>query len=442
MASRRGTLVTLSGLLLGIVALNQWAPRGPVASSANAIAGGNAMYCVGLTSAGGQAPGQVVFANTSGQPRTLSVTVSAIGSSHAPVQRTLTIAPHARATLVPTTYLRGTTYAVAAYASGNGVVGEEVLRSTGTNVACATGGVAQWYAAGLSTANHSVSTLTLYNPTATAAVFSVAALESRGIAQPAPFQGLTVGPHGMTTVNLESEIVTTANFAVRVTMLRGALVVEGTQTNIGAPSLIDGQAPSTVAHFDAVPTAQGAIAQLALGNPSTKSVQVTVSVRLPGFTIAPQSVMLPPLASGLFHVTPNTLIPAKGEAAVQISATAPVVVNLLTGGKGLQLTTPDTAQLTWTLLDETGKGYATVIIGSTSSNALPVTLTAVHGAAVTTWSGTLAAGTTSSLAHVFPQLHSFRDTTLVLHAKAPVTLTATLPTHPSGIVLIRALSGR
>jgi hypothetical protein len=115
-----------------------------------------ALYCTGLTSAKGGAPGRVIFLNTTDSSRSLTVNVvSDTGKSYSTIMK---IAPMASASIDPSAVLSGNDFGVAAQVSGGGVVGEEVTRSTTGLAPCVSTGVADWYAAGFDTTVGSAST--------------------------------------------------------------------------------------------------------------------------------------------------------------------------------------------------------------------------------------------------------------------------------------------
>ena len=107
-------------------------------------------------------------------------------------------------------------------------------------VPCTSTGVTNWYGAGFDTLVGSSGELSIYNPTATPAVFNVVGYTAAGYTAPAPFQGLSVGAHSQMELNLGSQIVNTANVGVHVSVLRGSVTIVGVQQSGAVVSLISG----------------------------------------------------------------------------------------------------------------------------------------------------------------------------------------------------------
>ena len=452
--NRPRALVTATvGLSLAVViGVNQLtAAQNAGTNAASGVVQSSALYCTGLTSGDGAAPGYVMFVNTTNQPRTMAVTVAATHSSSPPRVIDQLLAPHTATPFFPSHWVKGDTYALAAYISGGGVAGEQVLTSDHTEGSCVTGGGASWLATGLSTKVGASSTLTIFNPTATEAVLNISALGTSGITQPAPWQGITIGPMGLTTIDLRNEVVNTPNFGLEVNVLRGALVMNDVQVIGGFASLVAG-APAAVqsATMNEVPTSEGASATLHFTNPGSQPATVTLTIDLPGANtagrVAPQGVTVPALGTASFVVTPNSAIPADGEATVRMSATSPVVMGLSSGSTkaaGRQITTMPTPSGAWTLLDATGRGFGSAAVTNTGTSAATLTVTATQHGVTTTWHTSVAPLSTVPLLTLTPGLTTLRHALVhVTSTSHALILGASAVTKTVGAYLDSGLNGR
>ncbi len=404
----------------------------------------SALYCTGLTNAKGALRGIVTFINTTNVTR--HVVVHAVATNAvAAVATAFTLGPYARQVVTPTHLLMGDTYALAAQIDGGGVSAEQVVTRFGTQAPCVNEGVTNWYASGFDTTVGSAASLSVYNPTATAAVFNVTTFSPSGFLSPAPLQGVSVGPHAVLTLDLGSSIVVTQNFGTQVSVLRGSLVIVGQQISHDTSSLNPGT--SILAKrgtFPLVTTARGAIAQVRIANPGPASAAVTFTVTIGKFTVAPQSVSVAPYSSAMVSVAPNTAIPAAGEASLTMTSTQPVNATLATGTtNGVTLSPLSTAVSRAILSDVTGAGFAQATVTNDSTVATTVTWALVHhGTIVATGLAPLGARQTISLGQTLGGRAKLQGSTLVLTSATPVlVVNATLPTSPYGVTMAAALNG-
>lgn len=351
----------------------------------------SALYCTGLSDAAGGVEGAVDFLNTGLDARTVSVAI--VSDTGRRAAATLEVAGHTRVSLAPDHLVDGHSFGVSAVVDGGGVVADEVTAAHSSVVPCAGAGVTSWYASGLDTTVGSSARLSFYNPTATPAVVNVTADTPGGFVAPAPFQGLPVAAHAEVTLDLNTQIVNTADVGVRVNVLRGELVVAGVENSLTVGSLDVGSvAPSTSAWFPRVTTADQATAQIRVANPGPGAVSVTAQVSLGSFHVPAQTTTIDPFASAVITVTPNSAIPAAGYAVVRLASSAPVVATLATGtGAGVALSPAPVAGALFFLADF-GTGYDTATLTNTSDRE--VTVTFPHSFAIKT---TSAASNTSSL---------------------------------------------
>lgn len=447
--SRSPLLVVLAAVLVATGALatlvRQPSPS-PVPSglAVASDAESTALYCTGLTGAHTSTYGHVVFSNISGAERTVVVQVSSNTGQHA--TRSIQLAAHTSRSIAPSTVVTGASFGLGAIVDGGGVVAEEVAATTSAQAPCSASGVTDWYGSGFDTLIGSSATLSIYNPTATPAVFDVSTYSSTGFAAPAPFQGYSVGAHDEAVLNLGKEIVNTSNIGVHVNVLRGSIAIMGVQQSGPVASFLVGtSAPATSAWFPQVTTVKGALSQLRVANPNDVRADITVDVTIGKFQVVPRTFSVPAYESSLLSISPNTAIPAVGFASLALHASVPVVASLATGTtSGIGLSTPATPSSTFLISDYTGRGFTSATLTNTSSRTVSVTFTRVpmsHGASITA-NAQLAPGVTQAIVTLFGALTKLHGQTVLVSAARPViVVAATLPSTPTGVQVVSALNG-
>ncbi len=419
-------------------------PSGLVVSSQ---AESTALYCTGLSSVRDGVAGRVIFLNTTAFSRT--VTVHVVSDTAKAWSKRFAIAAHASQAVLPVAVLTGHHFAVAAQVSGGGVVAEEVTATNGAQTPCIATGVTDWYGAGFDTTVGSRAALSIYNPTATAAVLNVSTYSKAGFVAPAKFQGISIGPHAQVELNLGDQIVSLKNVGVRVRVVRGAVVIVGVQQSGATVSFNAGlAAPSTSAEFPRVTTANKTTVQVRVANPGPTPANVTVDISLAKYRVAAQKLTIAPYTSAYASITPNPAVPIAGYASVRLTSNWPVVAALAAGpGRAVALSSPGTPESAFLVSDFTGLGFDAATVTNTSSKPVAVAFTTSHGsnafASTTVVVVTLAPGLSANLARLSASPPTMRATTVLVNAARPVLLvTLTLPTNPAGIAVVAALDGR
>ncbi len=403
-----------------------------------------ALYCTGLSGTAGDDVGHFTFLNTTGSTRTLNAEV--VSNENLSSLVSLELGPHRSSTIVPQRVLKGSSYAAAVQVNGGGVVGEEVTNSHAESP-CVSAGVTNWYASGFDTTVGSTADLSIYNPTATPAVFNITTYSPSGFAAPAPFQGLAVGAHQQIEVNLGSEIVNTSDVAAHVRVLRGSIVINGVEQSGPVSSFAQGQTTlSTVAWYPAVTTVNNAVAQIRVANPSGESVNVVAHVKVASFSVAPQDLTVAPYTSADIAITPNSAIPAAGYATVIVKASAPVATSLVTGtSSGTALSSPVAPSNEFVVADFAGVGYDVADVSNTSSKTLKVSFATIprSGEQKSTGSVQLGPLTTESILSVFSGVSSLTGQSVLVTASSHSSLlvTLTLPSTPTGVTVVSPLDG-
>lgn len=409
-----------------------------------------ALYCTGLAYvAGAPRPGRVAFYNTTASPRSLSVTVTS--SSGATWTGAVEIAAHDMRTVYPSVVDHGKlgdTFGVAALITGGGVVAEEITGTSRAAVPCSAEGTSHWYATGFDTVVGSTAYLSVYNSTATAAVLNVTVYTAAGVAAPVAFQGLSVPAHAQSEIDLGQEVVNTANIGVAVNVLRGSLEIVGVEDSSGRVSLDQGvDAPASTGWFPSVTTAQTATAQIRLANPNAAPAEVSVTVQLGTYRVAPQAVTLQPFSTGTITITPNSAIPAAGYANLSLRANEPVISSLATGtGDFFALSSPVTPGNAFVVSDITDVGFGAASVTNTTTKNLSLYVESFANAqrAPVGKQGPMAvaAGATVTLFDLIPSFSSTPSDTYLLTSRGSMVVALTLPTKPPGIEVVAPLDGR
>ncbi len=435
--------------LLVLAALSTLAKSSNVTPSTSSLSlsqgsDSTALYCTGLSGTTGSDLGHFTFLNTTSSTRTLNVEV--ISDKNASSLVSVKLGPHRSSTLMPQSVVSGSSYAAAVQVSGGGVVAEEVTNSH-AEAPCVSAGVTNWYASGFDTTVGSTAELSIYNPTATPAVFNVSTYSPSGFAAPAPFQGFAVGAHQQTEINLGSEIVNTSDVAAHVRVLRGSIVINGVQQSGPVTSFASGQTTlSDETWFPAVTTVNNAVAQLRVANPSGESVNVVAHVKVANLSVAPQDLTVAPYASAEIAITPNSAIPPAGYAVVSVKSSSPVATSLVTGtSAGTALSSPVTPSNEFVVADFAGVGFDAADVTNISTKTLKVTFTTIPnpGEQKQTGSVDLAPLSSESILSVFSGVTSLTGETLLVtsSSNASLVVTLTLPTTPAGVSVVSPLDG-
>ena len=405
-----------------------------------------ALYCTGISANPGR-PGRVTFYNTSPASRRLSVSV--VSDKGHTFTTSIELSGHASQSIEPSAVDPGNNFAVAVQINGGGVVGEEIAGTRHTEVPCVANGVTQWYATGFNTLVGSSAYLSVYNPTATTAVFNASIYTTSGFSAPQSFQGLSVPAHTQSEINLGTEVVDTANVGVGLMVVRGSIVVVGVQDANGVVSLDPGEtSTANETWFPLVTTAQGATAQIRVANPSHVRADVTLDVTLGKYHVVAQTLSLAPFSTGLINVTPNPAIPAAGFANLTLHSSAPVVSALATGtSTWMALSSPFTPGNAFLVNDFTQFGFGAATVTNTSSVPITVNVTSYRRTTLKVNSEvgtiTLASGQSQSLFQSVPSFSRKPSATfLVSSSKLSMVVSLTLATRPPGLYVVAPLDGR
>ncbi len=218
-----------------------------------------------------------------------------------------------------------------AFTGGGVAVDQEVSGAGGWSLTpCASTVASQWYFPSGSTAGGNSLTLSLFNPTSTAALADVTFLTSNGLLTPQPFQGIVVGPGQLVDEDVGSYAQSLPELATVVSVISGALVADEFQQWVGpsAGLSVDLGAIQTSAvwHFAATTTAAGSTVGFEVGDPSSSPVTVTFSAMLPSATVVPRTLTVAGFSTASFSPSSTPGWPSRTPFALTVQAGAPVIV--------------------------------------------------------------------------------------------------------------------
>jgi hypothetical protein len=423
----------------------------PSALALNGNAESTALYCTGFSSAKLGESGRVFFMNTTNQSH--EITIDDVSDTGATYSKVVTLGAYRQYGFDPSLGLRGDYFGVGAQVSGGGVVGVEVTKDHSSEAPCISTGVTDWFGAGFDTTVGSNAILSVFNPTATPAVFNVSTFSLSGYVAPSKFQGYAVGPHSQAEIHLGVALVALSDVGVHVRVLRGALDIVGLEKSGPTVSYNTGVAhPTTSTMFPLVTTANNATAQVRLANPGPTPANVTLTVTLAPFHVPNQALTIAPYGSAVATITPNPAIPAASYASVSLHSSQPVIAALATGtGNDVALSASPSPQPEFLIGDFTGRGYDEAALTNTSSRAITFTITTLPFSGGVPAGGTqtgntpvrLNANTTEELKRLIPGLANLRGVVLIIEASRPsLMVTLALPTTPAGMTVFSALDGR
>jgi hypothetical protein len=418
----------------------------PSTLALNGRAESTALYCTGFSNAKLGESGRVILVNTTDDSH--EVTIDHVSNLGVGFSNELNLGAYEQFGFDPSTGVHGDYFGVGAQVSGGGVVGVEVTRGRTSEAPCISTGITNWFAAGFDTTVGSTATLSVYNPTATPAVFNVSTFSSQGYVAPQKFQGYAVGAHSQAEINLGIAIVDLRDVGVHVRVLRGTLDIVGLQKSGPTVSYNTGvEEPSTSAIFPLVTTANNATAQIRFSNPGPTPANVTLKVTLASYHVPNQTVSVPPYGSAVASITPNTAIPAAGYASVSMNSSQPVIAALATGtGNNVALSAPQSPEPEYLVGDFTGRGFDAATLTNTSSKSISIDvtrLTTIGGATTISSPLHLAGDTSESVKSALPELANLRGVVMIVQASRPsLIVTLTLPTRPAGMTVVSGLDGR
>ncbi len=441
--SRRAEVVVVAVLVgaatLSIFGSSANSPGQPVGLSQDVHAESTALYCTGFGGVRTVVPASVRFFNIADAPRHVDVT-EATGHGDF-LHESFTVNAHAQYDMKPTEFPGHSYYGLAAVVAGGGVsAAVHPTASPAIVVPCVSQGASRWNFTGLSTVVGTNAELTMLNPTATPAVVNLSALTSGGFSAPQSFQGIVVKPHGLSTVNLGTEIVNSSSVFLNVHAVRGLIVpavAESWGFSTSGDVVVAGSPPPASQWlFPSVPTSDAVTSSVALANPTNQPAHVTVRVQIPGYQISPFNVDLSAQSSMQLIVSPSSRVPAAGAAQVSVLASSPIAATLLTTIKGSKIPWVFSASAPATTVvvsDANRHRLASISVINSGRRAARVRFSVFASSNATgsySWEQTVAAGSSVSITNRVRLAH-VEGTYVVVTSDQPVAVGAT-PSGPKG----------
>ena len=272
--------------VLGVVSVRSEPANTPAAPASVATIGLNsessAFYCGGLEHVQGVVESDVAIADLASTARVVEVTTT--NERNEVSLRQVRVEPGRVVHLSPAGLVGGSLEAVSVVSNGGDVAVTEAIRGVdGAAVApCLTRAATSWWLTGGSTEKGESLVLSVFNPYASSAVFSVTLQTPGGVAVPQAFQQYVLGPHQLAALSVHAVAPNQSPITTHIVASDGNVVVYGIgrSTQGGASiSLLPGT-PSTpaVTTFPVANSATGRTTQLLLANPGATPVVTDVRV--------------------------------------------------------------------------------------------------------------------------------------------------------------------
>jgi hypothetical protein len=294
----------------------------------------SAFYCGGLERVAGQVESDVAIADLASTPRVVEVTTT--NELNEVSLRQIEVTPGNVVHLSPASLVGGSLEAVSIVASGGDIAATEAIRGVnGTAVApCLTRAASSWWLTGGSTEKGQSFVLSVFNPYASQAVFSVTLQTSSGFAVPPSAQGIVLGPHQLAAIDVHRIAPDQSPITTHVDVSDGDVVVYAIGRSTEGASLISllpgSPAPSNLVSFPVGSSAGSRTTQLVLANPGSTPVVASVRVHAPpacsAHCPAPFYVTLTPGATSTLALSPSTRVPAGTGMATEVAANGAGIV--------------------------------------------------------------------------------------------------------------------
>jgi Family of unknown function (DUF5719) len=340
---RPARLLVLSAVAVVVVGFGVWSaavsvpalpttPATPAAAVTVAPTGAevSSSFCAAGT---GTAAGIIDFVtNSRTRPAHGVVTTIVAGSSGSVSRQQALDVPAGRTTVLsPGTGLPAGSLASSFAFTGGGVaVNQEVANPAGWSLApCASTVGTQWLFPSGSTASGNNLTLSLYNPTSSAALADVTFLTANGLLTPQPFQGLAVGAGQLVDEDIGSYAQSLPEVATIVSVVSGALVADELQQWSGPPaglSIVLGATGASTHWRFGTTTPAGSTVGFEVANPSSVPVSVTFSATVPAATVEPRTLEVAASSTVVFSPSSTAGWPRQSPFAGTVRANGPVVV--------------------------------------------------------------------------------------------------------------------
>jgi len=297
-----------------------------VAVAAPVGAQSSTWFCPGGSGTAGGLANPTLFLVNAGRSA-VDGTVTVANSAGSQVAKPVTVPAGSQIAVSPATIEQGTWLASQVQLDGGGVTVSEVVGGSAgwSQSPCATSTAASWYFASGATTDGSTLYVSLFNPTATAAVVDLSFVTPAGVSEPQPFEGVLV-PAGQVVVATVASYVQDERSVGTIVAARSGRVVaseleEHVVNGVSGLSLRIGS-PATASRWYLPRTVDvtGGAAGITVLNPANVTQRVTMQVQLKSGPVAPFTESVPADASWTLGASGASRIPANTTYAVTVTA--------------------------------------------------------------------------------------------------------------------------
>ncbi len=305
-------------------------PAGPspaVAAAAPVDAQSSTWFCTGGSGTStGIANATLSLVNIGSRP--VDGTVTVVDTAASTASRAVVVPARGQLTVVPSTIEPGPWLASRVELDGGGVTVNEIVSGPAgwAQSACSTTTSSTWFFASGSTTDGNTLYVSLFNPTATAAVVDLGFVTSQGLTEPQPFEGILVNPGRLVVAGVASFVQDQKSIGTIVMARSGRVVAEALQEHVvngvsGLSLRLGAPSPAGRWYLPRTVDVTGGSSALTVLNPTDRPEQVTVHVQLGSGPVAPFTDSLPADSSWTLPVSSASRVPANTTYAVEVTAT-------------------------------------------------------------------------------------------------------------------------
>lgn len=308
-------------------------PRPPAVDAvASPGAESSSWYCAGGTGSSGNLAMPTVYL-TNVSHVTVRGHVFAVSDTGSTGNEAVVVPARTQVAVAPAGLAHGSWLATTVNLDGGGVVATQaVVGSNGWSEApCASLTAHTWYFASGSTAGGHDLFVSLFNPTATAAVVDLDFRTPSGLlTQPPQFQGILVPPQGVSVADVGSYVQGASDISADAVTRAGLVVADeleiATGSRQGVSLRLGTPLPERAWSVPRTVDVTGGSAVLHVYNPTGAAQSVTASFRLPSGPTAPITDELAPGATWLLDLSATTRLPRNDDFATRVDASGGGVV--------------------------------------------------------------------------------------------------------------------
>jgi len=296
----------------------------PAALSASAAAESSTWYCTGGSGTGGIATPSIYLVNSTSTAVGGTMTVVNDAGTSGSVQ--VLVPPGSETVAEPGAVEQGGWLAARFDFNGGGVTASELVDgSAGWAVSpCASSTSTSWYFASGATSNGNSLFVSLYNPTAMAAVVDLTFVVPGGATQPAPFEGIVIQPGDVDVAEVASYVQNEGSVATEVQARSGRVVAAELQSYVtssvsGLSLRLGAIAPENQWAFPRSVDVTGGNTTFVVFNPGSSPQRVAVGIQLASGPVAPFAHTVPAHATWRLTTSGQSRVPDNTDFATTVS---------------------------------------------------------------------------------------------------------------------------